>query len=62
MSEPNTIGIVCYCPTCDYFVATAVHPDAIGTHGCARCDGLMRVYIAQGSKEVVRWHQEADRD
>lgn len=51
-----TVAIVCFCPACDYLVATAVQPNAIGTHGCAQCGGLMQVYIAQGSKEVVQWH------
>lgn len=50
----GTVAIVCYCPTCDYFVKTAVKADAIGTHGCHQCDGSMEVYVAQGRKEVVR--------
>ena len=53
---PDTIAIVVYCPTCDYHRNIAVQEDAIGTHGCAQCDGLMQVFIAQGRKEVVQWH------
>lgn len=52
-----TIAIVCYCPACDYFIKTAVQPDAVGSHGCVQCAGLMEVYIAQGSREVVKWHE-----
>lgn len=52
-----TVAIVCYCPRCDYFVKSAVQADAIGTHGCARCDGPMEVYVAQGQREVIEWHR-----
>jgi hypothetical protein len=58
----ETIALVCYCPRCDYFVATAVQPGAVGTHGCMQCDELMQVYIAQGSREVVQWHDQAARE
>lgn len=55
-----TVAIVCYCPTCDYFVKVAVQPDAIGTHGCAQCNGPMEVYIAEGAAFVVHWHKVQD--
>jgi transcription elongation factor Elf1 len=56
MTDHRSVAIVCYCPTCDYFVKVAVQADAIGTHGCLTCGRLMEVYVAQGSKEVVQWH------
>lgn len=52
----GTIAIVCYCPTCDYFIKTAVQVDAVGSHACMGCDGSMEVYVAQGAKEAVVWH------
>lgn len=58
MNTQSTIAIVCYCPSCDYFIKTAVEPGTVGSHGCAQCDGSMEVYIAQGAKEVIQWHAE----
>ena len=42
----HTVAIVVYCPSCDYFLKTAVQEGAVGTHGCAQCNGLMEVYVA----------------
>ena len=53
----NIISIVVFCPRCNYFLKTGVQEDAVGTHGCMRCGGLMEVYIAQGSKEAVNWQR-----
>ncbi len=52
----DTIAVVIYCPRCDYHLHLALPEDAIGTHRCIECDGLMEVYIAQGRREVVQWH------
>lgn len=53
----STIAIVVYCPTCDYFVKTAVQPEKVGSHGCEVCSGPMEVYVAQGSREVIAMHR-----
>ena len=52
----SSFAIVVYCPRCDYFTKTAVQIDAVGTHACHGCNGLMEVYIAQGETEVAIWH------
>jgi hypothetical protein len=51
-----TVAIVCYCPRCDFFIKTAVQPDAVGSHRCIDCNEPMEVYVAQGAREVVHWH------
>lgn len=51
-----TVAIVVYCSRCDYFLKTAVQVGAVGTHGCAECDGQMEVHVAQGYVEPSARH------
>lgn len=43
--HPKQSVVVVYCARCDYYLTVACSPQ--GTHGCAKCDGQMAVFVPQ---------------